>query len=565
MFACLDDDRVPLRGPSLPEEKSPVLSALESCIRSLNGLPPVEAKGQISPSSYLGGAHSAQSPPQSSAAPALAAALSASLAGSHLPEDTVNPDDFVAPAVFLGGSCDPTTWRKDKAIPQLQAADVSFFNPQTDSWSTAFVALENRAKEQAHVLLFVIDAQTRAIASMLEAAELIARGRVLVLCVQSISDGASIDGDVVTGRQLKDLNRARFFLLDIARRSPGTCHICETVDAAIAAVAKLGKLAAAAEAEAEELSSSRRGAIDRALGVSTAPLPAAAARTDDGATAIAPASSSLSSLPSPSSAASSFCPPPVLVTDVSGPGSLSVGSEGGEIAGASPAAGAGGSQTPCKPAAGRSSPVSSLPATPSVGSSGRVGSTRGPSGPTAGPLTPVFGRKPSIPNVARAASNSSPSAAAAGQSPLGSSRSSGGAGALGVAVGAGAGAGARAGAGSATSGTPGTGTGRYPSMGSPSRAPSYNVDERVRMHRASEEGNVTPSAATPATPGSSNSGIGAALAASSPFKATKGGVTTPGADVATVSAIGQASARLPGSSSASPINGARSSLSGARR
>lgn len=31
--------------------------------------------------------------------------------------------------VFLGGSCNPTTWRKDVAIPYLQEAGVSFYNP----------------------------------------------------------------------------------------------------------------------------------------------------------------------------------------------------------------------------------------------------------------------------------------------------------------------------------------------------------------------------------------------------------------------------------------------------
>jgi len=31
--------------------------------------------------------------------------------------------------VFLGGSCNPTTWRQDLAIPYLQDAGVSFYNP----------------------------------------------------------------------------------------------------------------------------------------------------------------------------------------------------------------------------------------------------------------------------------------------------------------------------------------------------------------------------------------------------------------------------------------------------
>lgn len=33
------------------------------------------------------------------------------------------------PAVFLGGSCNPTTWRADVAIPALDESNISFYNP----------------------------------------------------------------------------------------------------------------------------------------------------------------------------------------------------------------------------------------------------------------------------------------------------------------------------------------------------------------------------------------------------------------------------------------------------
>ena len=32
--------------------------------------------------------------------------------------------------VFLGGSCNPTTWRTDIVIPIFEGAGISFFNPQ---------------------------------------------------------------------------------------------------------------------------------------------------------------------------------------------------------------------------------------------------------------------------------------------------------------------------------------------------------------------------------------------------------------------------------------------------
>lgn len=34
-----------------------------------------------------------------------------------------------APEVFLGGSCNPTTWRADVAMPELQKLGISFYNP----------------------------------------------------------------------------------------------------------------------------------------------------------------------------------------------------------------------------------------------------------------------------------------------------------------------------------------------------------------------------------------------------------------------------------------------------
>lgn len=42
----------------------------------------------------------------------------------------LNPSDGpAAPEVFLGGSCNPTTWRADVAIPLLNQLNISFYNP----------------------------------------------------------------------------------------------------------------------------------------------------------------------------------------------------------------------------------------------------------------------------------------------------------------------------------------------------------------------------------------------------------------------------------------------------
>lgn len=134
--------------------------------------------------------------------------------------------------VFLGGSCNPTTWRKDVAIPILEAAGVSYYNPQVDDWSPELVDIEAKAKAEAETLLFVIDSQTRAIASILEATEMIVEGRDVVLVINQIADGTEIGGQKVTGSELKDLNRARTYLHDLAERH-GMVDVYATVAEAV--------------------------------------------------------------------------------------------------------------------------------------------------------------------------------------------------------------------------------------------------------------------------------------------------------------------------------------------
>jgi len=116
--------------------------------------------------------------------------------------------------------------------------------PQVEDWSEELIELENKAKAQASVLLFVIDGLTRAIVSMNEVTELICRGRRVVLVVQDIQEGVKIQGTLLATRERKvgdlrgsgsgtkrgveltsgvvlykqDLNRGRAYLRDLARR-----------------------------------------------------------------------------------------------------------------------------------------------------------------------------------------------------------------------------------------------------------------------------------------------------------------------------------------------------------
>ena len=113
--------------------------------------------------------------------------------------------------VFLGGACGRTTWRREIAIPALQAAGVTYYDPQlgVGEWSPACEAIEMRAKQDADVLLFVINHETRGVASIGEVAYSLGCGRKLALVVSDVCGYPPEETD--------DLNRGRIFLRTMAR------------------------------------------------------------------------------------------------------------------------------------------------------------------------------------------------------------------------------------------------------------------------------------------------------------------------------------------------------------
>ena len=136
--------------------------------------------------------------------------------------------------IFLGGSCNPTTWRKDIAIPIFEAAGISdYYNPQVDNWTPDLVQKEAIAKASADILFFVVDNKTRAMASMIEVAEHVAcaviSAKRVVVVVKDVEEGASMNGELIDATQRDDLNRARAYLADVIRRYPRGSSICATV------------------------------------------------------------------------------------------------------------------------------------------------------------------------------------------------------------------------------------------------------------------------------------------------------------------------------------------------
>jgi Nucleoside 2-deoxyribosyltransferase like len=126
----------------------------------------------------------------------------------------MDPDEV---QVFLGGACGKTTWRNEIAIPMLEAAGVTYYNPQlgVGEWTPAREAIEIEAKDAAGVLMFVINGKTRGVASIGEAAYYLGIGRRLALVVNDVGD--EIDGQPAGPLERDDLNRGRIFLRSMAR------------------------------------------------------------------------------------------------------------------------------------------------------------------------------------------------------------------------------------------------------------------------------------------------------------------------------------------------------------
>jgi len=120
--------------------------------------------------------------------------------------------------VFLGGSCNPTTWRSDIAIPYLKQHGITFYNPQVTNWRPELMDIEDQAKQTAELLLFVIDNVTRSTASMVEAAYLAGCGRQLVLVIKQFKAPVVIYDELLQLSELEDLERSHAYLTDLVER-----------------------------------------------------------------------------------------------------------------------------------------------------------------------------------------------------------------------------------------------------------------------------------------------------------------------------------------------------------
>ncbi|CAG2102544.1 unnamed protein product [Medioppia subpectinata] len=134
-------------------------------------------------------------------------------------KDSINKTSEPKFEVFLGGSCNPTTWRTDIAIPILKSLGITYYNPQVAIWRPELIELEWSAKQNAEVLFIVIDNQTRAIVSMIEAAFMCGSQRNLILVfTETAGPGAFIHGEAISQNEYRDLKQSQSYLQDIVER-----------------------------------------------------------------------------------------------------------------------------------------------------------------------------------------------------------------------------------------------------------------------------------------------------------------------------------------------------------
>ncbi|XP_037078950.1 uncharacterized protein LOC119099953 [Pollicipes pollicipes] len=120
--------------------------------------------------------------------------------------------------VYLGGTSTDTAWRESIAIPLLKKAGLSFEPPTPPSRSERLTPTAAARLERCRQLLFVITDTSRASVHMTVAAHYIGLGARVVLCVQMLPDNCVIRGEKLTPTAIKDYNRGRSYLSDLATR-----------------------------------------------------------------------------------------------------------------------------------------------------------------------------------------------------------------------------------------------------------------------------------------------------------------------------------------------------------
>ncbi|XP_014661742.1 PREDICTED: uncharacterized protein LOC106804877 [Priapulus caudatus] len=121
--------------------------------------------------------------------------------------------------VFLGGSCNPTTWRKDTAIPFLKSLNITFYNPQVPHWEPELLEVEDQAKEASEVLFFVVDNETRGVSSIIEISYYAGSRRAIIVVLKPFQrPGVIIRDEPLSKSECEELNNTQTSLQDLLER-----------------------------------------------------------------------------------------------------------------------------------------------------------------------------------------------------------------------------------------------------------------------------------------------------------------------------------------------------------
>lgn len=146
LFARRGNNGIDIRGTTLVNRQMNGLTFGEFCVLAAD-LKRFRTQSQYSvPLSQKDGfnvfpnqnSSTSSSTPSSSSSSTATTTTIASTSNHHNKDELKPVDSNAAPEVFLGGSCNPTTWRADVAIPTLDKLGISFYNPVSKNLSRIF-------------------------------------------------------------------------------------------------------------------------------------------------------------------------------------------------------------------------------------------------------------------------------------------------------------------------------------------------------------------------------------------------------------------------------------------
>jgi hypothetical protein len=123
--------------------------------------------------------------------------------------------------VYLGGPCDNENdkWRTDVAIPLLSKHNLSYSVAETSSLTRKLLTpLNTKPCDNSRVLLFHLNKSSRAVEFIIQVAYYLGLKREVVVSVENLDDDFSIKDEVLTKTAVKDYNRARSYVSDMAKR-----------------------------------------------------------------------------------------------------------------------------------------------------------------------------------------------------------------------------------------------------------------------------------------------------------------------------------------------------------